>query len=259
MWYLSRNSATRSDSGPVAGGDHLQHEERRDQAGVRVGEVAEVVVAADLAGEDRVDLAHAALDEGVADAVHVGRAAGLQDRVAHGPGGAQVVDHRLGPGPGQDVARQQRREEVARHELAGVVDEEAAVGVAVEGDAQVGLVLADLADDELAVLRQERVGLVVGEAAVGVQEVGDGVDVEALEDRGQIDARHPVGRVEDHPQAADRVRVDEAPGSAPRSGPAGPRRGCACPARRRAAGRRCAIRPTSADARVARTAARRRR
>ena len=68
-----------------------------------------------------------------------------------------------------------RGQEVAVDELAGVVDEEAAVGVAVPGDAEVGALLEHLVDDELAVLLQQRVGLVVGEVAVrrpvGVDEV----------------------------------------------------------------------------------------
>ena len=41
---------------------------------------------------------------------------------------------------------EQRGDEVAGDELAGLVDEEAAVGVAVEGDAEVGAVVAHLAE-----------------------------------------------------------------------------------------------------------------
>ena len=123
-------------------GDELEHEQRRDRPRVGLVEVAEVVVAADLAGEDGVHLAHAVLDERVADAVHQRRAAEPLDDVADGPAGAHVVDdrparllleHRLG---------EERGDEVARDELARVVDEEAAVGVAVEGDAEVGALLA---------------------------------------------------------------------------------------------------------------------
>ena len=44
---------------------------------------------------------------------------------------------------------EQRGEEVAVDELAGVVDEEAAVGVAVPGDAELGALGAHLVDDEL--------------------------------------------------------------------------------------------------------------
>ena len=52
------------------------------------------------------------------------------------------------------------------HELAGVVDEEAAVGVPVPGDPEVGALLAHLLDDEAPVLLQQRVGFVVGEVPV---------------------------------------------------------------------------------------------
>src|SRR6266404_7574309 len=52
-----------------AHGDELEHEEERDDARVRLGEVAEVVMAGDLAAECRVLLPHAVLDIRVADAV----------------------------------------------------------------------------------------------------------------------------------------------------------------------------------------------
>ena len=74
-------------------------------------------------------------------------------------------------------------------------------------------VLADLADDELAVLGQQRVGLVVGEAPVEVEEVRHRVDRQAIEHRGQVEARHPVGGVQDHAQVADGRRGPRSPGT----------------------------------------------
>ena len=53
--------------------EQLEHEQRRDRARVGAVEVAEVVVAGDLAAEQRALLAHARLEEGVADAVDVRR------------------------------------------------------------------------------------------------------------------------------------------------------------------------------------------
>ena len=68
--------------------------------------------------------------------------AGARDGVGHRPGGAHVVEDRLGAGGVRSLAQQrlgqQRGEEVAVDELARVVDEEAAVGVAVPGDPEVG-------------------------------------------------------------------------------------------------------------------------
>ena len=109
----------------------------------------------------------------------------------------------------QHELREQRGHEVARHEVARVVDEEAAVGVAVEGDPELGLLLQHLADHELAVLGQQRVRLVVREAPVELEEVGDGVDREPLEDRRQHRARHPVRRVDHDAQRLHRAGVDE--------------------------------------------------
>ena len=95
-------------------------------------------------------------------------------------------------------------------ELARLVDEEAAVGVAVPGDAEVGLLGAHLLDDEGAVLGQQRVGLVVGELAVGLPVVRDELErVEPLEHGADHRARHAVAAVEHDLQRAHGRRVDE--------------------------------------------------
>ena len=190
--------------------DQLEHEQERDDAGVGLGEVAEVVVRRDLAGEDRVLLAHPVLDERVADAVDQRRAAGRGDRARHRPAGADVVED----GPAGALAEhhlgEQRGDEVARHELARVVDEEAAVGVAVVGDAERRSFLPRLGDDERAVLLEQRVRLVVREGAVRLEVAADDLDLrQALEHRRQHRAGHAVGGVDDDPKRRDRVDVDE--------------------------------------------------
>ena len=108
-------------------------------------------------------LAHPLLDERVADAVHQRRAAHAVTTSLHRVAGAQVVDDRRAGVLQQEGLGQQRRDEVAGDELAAAVDEEAAVGVAVPGDADVGLLGDDALDDVRAVLFDERVGLVVRE------------------------------------------------------------------------------------------------
>ena len=95
-------------------------------------------MAGDLAAEDRALLAHPRLEEGVADAGEVGAAALGGDQVGHGAAGARVVEDRRAGVLGQRRAGEQGADEVAVAELAVAVDEEAAVGVAVPGDAEVG-------------------------------------------------------------------------------------------------------------------------
>ena len=125
--------------------DQLEHQQERHDARVGLREVAEVVVPRHLAAERRVLLPHAVLDVRMPDAVDQRHAARALDRLRHRPARPHVVDdlrarllleHRL---------REQRRREVARDELAAVVDEEAAVGVAVERDAEIGALLERLA------------------------------------------------------------------------------------------------------------------
>ena len=91
-----------------------------------------------LAREQRVLLPHPVLDEGVADAVDERDPARLLDRARHGPARADVVDHLRARLLREHRLREERGDEVAGDELARVVDEEAAVGVAVVGDAEVG-------------------------------------------------------------------------------------------------------------------------
>ena len=96
--YVSRKGRRSSESGLSRFEIELQHEQERDHAGIGLEVVAEVVVARDLAGEDGVLLAHAVLDEGVADAVDQRDAAGALDRLPHRPARADVVDDLRRPG-----------------------------------------------------------------------------------------------------------------------------------------------------------------
>ena len=191
-------------------GEELEHHEERDDAGVGLREVAEVVVGGDLAGEERALLPDAVLDEGVPHPVHERDPARLLDRPGHGAARTDVVDH---PAAGlllQHRAGEERRDEVARHELADVVDEEAPVGVAVVRDPEVGALGAHPLDDERSVLGEQRVRLVVRERPVGLEEAADDVQLRQLvEHRRQHRPGHPVRSVDDDPQRPDRVPVDE--------------------------------------------------
>ncbi len=166
-------------------------------------------MARDLAAEGGVLLAHHVLDEGVADAADDRDAPGPLDRLGHGPARAHVVDDLRARLLLQDRLGQERGGEVTGDELAGVVDEEAAVGVPVERDAEIGLLLEGLADDELAVLGQERVRLVVREGSVRLEVAADGVDRQPLEDGREHRAAHPVRGVDDDPERLDLLDVDE--------------------------------------------------
>ncbi len=96
----------------------------------------------------------------------------------------------------------------------GVVDEEAAVGVPVPRDPEVGAGREHLVDRELPVLGQQRVGLVVGEVAVRGPVGLDQLQSQPLQQRADHRAGHPVAAVHDDLQRpsrrADRLGVDEA-------------------------------------------------
>ena len=187
----------------------LQKHQKRHDAGVRLRELAEVVVARYLARERRVDLAHPLLDEGVADPVDERHPAGALDRLRDGPARADVVDDLRAGLLREDDLGKERGGEVAGDELARVVEEEAAVGIAVEGNAKVGAFLERLRDDELAVLGEQRVRLVVREGSVQLEEARHHLDRQPLEHRRQHRARHPVRRVDHDLQRPDLGHVHE--------------------------------------------------
>ena len=187
----------------------LENQDGGDEAVVGEEVVAEVVVSRDLAAEDGVGFAHPALEKRVADAVHHRRAAvsadGVLDRVA----GAEIVDD-AGPGIFQQKGfRQQRGDEVAGHEIAGPVDEEAAVRVAVPGDAHIRLLGDDAVHDVAAVLRDERIGFVVRKAAVDVEAQPRRATRQPIEEPRRDESAHAAAGVEHDVERPDDRRIDE--------------------------------------------------
>jgi len=172
--------------------------------------VAEVVVPGDLAAEEDRLAAHALLEEGVPDAVHERHSPVGADHVGHGSTGTQVIEDRRAGIPGEQCLGEQRGDEVAGNELTCLVDEEAAVGVAVPGDAEVSPLgdhaLADLA----AVLLEQRVGLVVGERPVDLEVHQHRLERRPGEDQGCEPAGDAVRRVHHDLEREERVGVDEA-------------------------------------------------
>jgi hypothetical protein len=126
----------------VQGGEH---------AGVSAPEVAEVVVTGVLAAENRVVLCHQRLHVGVTDPGADGPPAVLADDLDGGR--ARVA--------GQLAGRDQADDRGRRDRLAALVDEEAPVSIAIEGQSYVRAGLLDLSLAVQKVLRFERVGLIL--------------------------------------------------------------------------------------------------
>ena len=90
-------------------------------------------------------------------------AAVSRHHVLHRVARTQVVDDGGAGVLEQKGFGEQCGDEIARDELAAAVDEEAAVRVAVPGDADVGPLADDLRGDVAAVLLDQRIGFVIGE------------------------------------------------------------------------------------------------
>ena len=123
-----------------------------------------------LAAEQRALLAHARLEEGVADAVDVRRSRRRASTVSATAREARTSYRIASPGLlAQQRLGEQRGEEVAVDERAGVVDEEAAVRVAVPGDAQVRAARAHPLDDQRRFSGSSGLGSWSGKLPSGVQ------------------------------------------------------------------------------------------
>ena len=109
----------------------------------------------------------------------------------------------------QLAAGDECRDDRGRDDVAPLVDDEAAVGVAVEGQPHVGPDLADLGLQVAQVLRVDRVGLVVGERAVELEVHRHHVEREPGEDPRDGVAAHAVAGVDGHLERADAGQVDE--------------------------------------------------
>ena len=163
-----------------------------------------------LAAEDRVGLGHQRLDVRMADAGAHGRAAALVDQLGHRARGDQVVDDGRAGLTGQLTIGDQRRHRRRRHGVALLVDDEAAVGVAVERQAYISTVGDDLPLQIHQVGRVQRVGLVVGERAVELEvqrQQGDRPHGAQHSRRGV--PAHAVSGVDRDPQWTQRRHIDQ--------------------------------------------------
>ena len=128
--------------------------------------VVEEDVAAHFAGERAVGFGHAGFYQRVAGFPHFGLAAGAGDFVEQDLAGLDVGDDLRAGVVLQHVAGEDNQELVAEHHGAAVIDHADAVGVAVEGDAEVGFLFRDFRDEGFEVFRDGGVGVMVGEFAV---------------------------------------------------------------------------------------------
>ncbi len=138
-----------------------------DHAAVAVGEVAEVVVGAHFAAVDRVFVTHSLFDEGVAGFAFDGFAPSRLNEVEGVPGQAGVVDDFAAAGFAQELVGEQTNNVIALDKTTVFVEEEAAVVVAVPGNAHGGTFCDNGVSGGGAIFRQNRIGDAVGEMAVG--------------------------------------------------------------------------------------------
>ena len=164
-----------------------------------------------LAAEDRAGLGHHLLDERVADPRAHRHAAVLADHLGQRARADEVVHDRLAGMPVEDAGRDDRGRGGAAHRLPGVVDEEHAVGVAVEREPDVGAEVEHRALEVLEVLELDRVGGMVRERAVELAVQHGERERQPLEHLGHDEPAHAVGRVGDDGERPQHRRVDERP------------------------------------------------
>ena len=193
----------------VADRELLEHQHSGDEARVGAEVVGEVVVRRVLAAEHRARRRHDLLDEAVTDPGANGLATGLDHDLGHGLGADEVVDDlatglRLQDGVGEDRGRGR-----ARQADPLLVDEEDAVGVAVERQPDVGTDLEHTGHEVTLVLGLDRIGGMVRERAVELAVHDLEVEREAVEHGGNDETAHAVGGVGHDLQRPERPDIDE--------------------------------------------------
>ncbi len=159
-------SPTSCDSGWPDSRQDLRDQQPGNHAAVAIGEAAKIMVRAHLAAVHAVDLAHALLDEGMAGLrQHRVAAAGL-DHLDRVPGQARIVHHPAARLAAQQHRGQQADDVVTLDEPAVLVEEKAAVEVAVPGDAEIRAVRADGLDGRRAILLEHGIRNAVRKMAV---------------------------------------------------------------------------------------------
>ena len=182
--------------------------QRGDDAGVGPEVLPEVVVRGVLAAEHRVGVGHDLLHERVADAALHRLAAELADHLGDGLRADHVVHDRFAGVAGEHRGGEDRGGGGPGDDLALVVDEDDAVGVAVEREPDRG-VLGEHRPPEVGEVRERHdVGGMVREGAVELAVEHRELERQTLEHRGHDHAAHAVGGVGDdaHRHAARRRR-----------------------------------------------------
>ncbi len=173
--------------------DDVGQAEDRHGGTLRGEVVLEVVMSAQFAGEERIGFAHLLLDEGMADAAHHRLAACGLDDLLDDPTAAQVIVDRALAG-GEHILGDERGDEVHGDDLALLIDEAGAVGIAIIRDAKGIRTGAHLGLQICEGGMVERVGLVIREASIGIFEETVPGD-QALE-RPDLPDAHAVGEVD---------------------------------------------------------------
>ncbi|SAB61585.1 Uncharacterised protein [Enterobacter hormaechei] len=144
----------------------LSHQQPRDHPAVAVGKITEIVVGAHLAAVDGVFLTHTLFDKRVAGFGHHRLAARGLHHVDGVPGKTRIVNDFRPRVFLEERFRQQANDVVAFDKLPFLVEQEAAVEIAVKGDTHIGAVLNHRVAGVVAALRQQRVRNTVREVAV---------------------------------------------------------------------------------------------
>jgi len=163
--------------GRLLAGEDGEEASEGDGGGVGVEVIAEVEAAGGFAAEDGRGVIHGLADGGIGGALSEGGAAGGFGFFADDSAAAEVVDDggAFVGGEGEEVAGEEGGDEVGGDGVAGFGEEDAAVGIGIEADAEVRGGLGDGGFEEVEVGLVERAG-VAGEGAGDFE--GDGDDFE---------------------------------------------------------------------------------
>src|SRR3954469_5187021 len=163
-------------------------------------------VARHFATDGCVRLMHLLLDERVTRLPHHGYAAGLLHRFGQRLGRFDIEYDRLAPArPGQRITRVQDEQVVAPDYVTGVVDDTDPIGVAVERNSNVGVVLLYSGNQRLEIFRHRRIRMVIRKGAVALAEETAWLDAELGKKLRRHHCARTISAVDDNLQIAGQL------------------------------------------------------
>ena len=165
-------------------------------------------MAAHFAGERRADLFHLLLDEGVSRLPHHRLESGLLEHLRQHFGAFHIEDDGFPlPQAAHEIATEQDEQLIAEHRLPALIDRANAVAVAIEGDAELRLLLLHGRLEVVEVLEHRGIGMVMRKRPVGLREQRHNAGTQLPQCLDGDETGHAIATIDDDLEAPGERRI----------------------------------------------------